>query len=352
MYTAEFPGINTFLRDTCRLLLKEGTRRETRGKVCYELPEPYMFKITNPTSRLITISERRNSLVFPYAESLWLASGRNDMAFARSYCSTLNDFSDDELFMRGGYGPRLRHFNGSNNDYKINNHFITQGQDIDQFLFVSKCFERDPETRQAVINIGDPTKDCFENDNTTIKQTKDFPCTRMLHFIKDASNNKLNLIVTMRSNDLIWGASGVNIFNFTFMQEYFASILGLKLGSYYHTAHNMHFYEEKKNLVERIAAIENVKDDSFEYKKTFSSLNEFDALLKILSAEEEKMRQKVPDYHYYEFQDDFFRDWYNVLYYHHTKKKVKFINPILDERIKELKTRKDQESLMFPASSL
>ena len=82
MYTAEFPGINTFLRDTCRLLLKEGVRRETRGKVCYELPEPYMFKITNPTSRLITISERRNSLVLPYAESLWLASGRNDMAFA------------------------------------------------------------------------------------------------------------------------------------------------------------------------------------------------------------------------------------------------------------------------------
>ena len=79
----------------------------------------------------------------------------------------------------------------------------------------------------------------------------------------------------MRSNDLIWGASGVNIFNFTFMQEYFASILGLKLGSYYHTAHNMHFYEEEKNLVERIAAIENVKDDSFEYKKTFSSLKEF-----------------------------------------------------------------------------
>lgn len=274
------------------------------------------------------------------------------MAFARSYCSILNDFSDDELFMRGGYGPRLRHFNGSNNDYKINNHLITQGQDIDQFLFVSKCFERDPETRQAVINIGDPTKDCFENDNTTIKQTKDFPCTRMLHFIKDASNNKLNLIVTMRSNDLIWGASGVNIFNFTFMQEYFASILGLKLGSYYHTAHNMHFYEEKKNLVERIAAIESVKDDSFEYKKTFSSLNEFDALLKILSAEEEKLRQKEPDYHYYEFQDDFFRDWYNVLYYHHTKKRVKFINPILDERIKELKIRKDQESLMFPASSL
>lgn len=50
MYQAEFKGINAFLRDTCRLILKEGVCRETRQLKCYELPEPYMVKLTDPTA--------------------------------------------------------------------------------------------------------------------------------------------------------------------------------------------------------------------------------------------------------------------------------------------------------------
>lgn len=37
----------------------------------------------------------------------------------------------------------------------------------------------------------------------------------------------------MRSNDIIGGASAVNIFNYTFMQEYMATILGLGVGNYF-----------------------------------------------------------------------------------------------------------------------
>ena len=49
----------------------------------------------------------------------------------------------------------------------------------------------------------------------------------------------------MRSNDMLWGASAVNIFNFTFMQEYFAAMLNMEIGSYFHIANNFHFYEDK-----------------------------------------------------------------------------------------------------------
>ena len=116
MYQAEYSGINAFLIGSCKLLLEEGIKRETRGCVCYELPEPYMFKITNPTARLVMIPERKWYGVLPYAESLWLASGRNDMAFIRHYLARLDNFSDDRLYMRGGYGPRFRHFNGDSLD--------------------------------------------------------------------------------------------------------------------------------------------------------------------------------------------------------------------------------------------
>lgn len=329
MYQAEYPGVNAFLRDSCRLLLKEGIRRETRGKVCYELPEPYMFKITDPTSRIVTIPERNWYAPLAYAESLWLAFGRNDLDFISLYGSNMKTFSDNGETIRGGYGPRFRHFNGDSTDYDIRCVTSESHAEVDQFRYVVECFKKDINSRQAIINIGDPVKDCFGKDRS-LKVTKDIPCTRMLHFMKDASSNKLNLVVSMRSNDLIWGASAVNIFNFTFMQEYFAAILGLEIGCYYHIVSNMHYYEEFKPLVEKIAAVEEVKDHHFQYSKTFRTLQEFDQLVKIVSVEENRMRKEGENYKYYIFDDDFFQDWYNVLYNKVTKRHIEFMNPYLN----------------------
>jgi thymidylate synthase len=328
MYQAEYPGVNTFLRDTCRLLLKEGICRDVRGKRCVELPEPYMFKITNPTARIITIPERNWYAPLAYGESLWLASGKNDMDYISNYGSNLKNFSDDGQTMRGGYGPRLRHYNGEITDYDVREKYMEQSDEVDQFRYVVECFEKDINTRQAIITIGDPMKDCFD-DERKLKQTKDIPCTRILHFIKDAQTDKLNLIVTMRSNDLIWGASAVNIFNFTFMQEYFAAILGLEIGSYYHIVNNMHFYDDKRDIVEKIALLEDVIEVPFKYNKSFHSLEEFDALVQELLMEETLMRKEGSSYNYRIFSDEFFMDWYNVLYHRNLKKNVKFIHPYL-----------------------
>jgi thymidylate synthase len=53
--------------------------RQTRGRKCFELPYPVIIKINNPLSRIVTIPERGWNYVLPYIESLWLASGRNDV---------------------------------------------------------------------------------------------------------------------------------------------------------------------------------------------------------------------------------------------------------------------------------
>jgi len=329
MYQAEYTGVNSFLRDSCRLLLKYGVRRETRGKVCYELPEPYFFKISDPTSRIVTIPDRKWYAPLAYGEALWLATGRNDMDFINLYGSNMKTFSDDGETMRGGYGPRFRHYDGKSADYDIRGIKPEISSEVDQFRYVVECFKKDISTRQAIINIGDPIKDCFGIDRS-LKVTKDIPCTRMLHFMKDADSNRLNLVVTMRSNDLIWGASAVNIFNFTFMQEYFAAILGLEIGSYYHIANNMHYYDYKRELVESIAAVEKISDNRYEYNKTFNSLESFDTLLKELLDEEKKMRSEGEKYQYHTFNDDFFQDWYNVLYRKITKRDTSFANSALN----------------------
>lgn len=192
-----------------------------------------------------------------------------------------------------------------------------------------ECFGKDVNTRRAVINIDDTIKDEFDSEGR-LKETKDIPCTRLLHFIKNAATGKLDLTVFMRSNDMLWGASAVNIFNFTFMQEYFAAILGMEIGNYYHVANNFHCYEDKRNMLEIIASVSNYADEPFTYNKTFSSLNEFDTLIRALLEEERKMRNDNYQYRPDMFEDSFFHDWYSVLVQKNLKDNVRdFHNPIL-----------------------
>ena len=107
MLIAEYEGINSFLIGASSLLLEKGVKRETRGYTCWELPEPFCFKITNPTARWITIPERKWNIVLPYAESLWIACGRNDLSFISYYLKKLKDFSDDGVFYQRSMWPKI-----------------------------------------------------------------------------------------------------------------------------------------------------------------------------------------------------------------------------------------------------
>ena len=42
------------------------------------------------------------------------------------------------------------------------------------------------------------------------------------------------------------------------------------------------------------------------------------------------MRKEGENYKYYIFDDDFFQDWYNVLYNKVTKRHIEFMNPYLN----------------------
>lgn len=295
--------------------MEESVKRKTRGCVCYELPEPAIFKIANPLAREVTIPERKWYKTLPYAESLWIASGRNDMAYITHYLSRMADFSDDGIYMRGGYGPRYRDYNGESDDYRIESINVRQLGSVDQLKYVIECFKADMETRRAVMSFGDPMKDDFD-ERGELKKSKDIPCTRELHFMKQSGNNRLNLIVRMRSNDLIWGASAVNIFNYTFMQEYVAAILGLEVGDYYHIADNLHYYDRHAEMVRKMAELGEWDDEAMAHYKNFRSLGEFDELITKLSTEENAMRTHIREYEQTGFDDPFFQHWYEVLYQH------------------------------------
>lgn len=336
MFTAEYKGINSFLVGASKLLLDEGVKRTTRGYTCWELPAPFMFKISDPTSRIVTIPQRKWNSALPFAESLWIALGINDLDFIGHYLKNMQNFSDDGVYLRGGYGPRIRKYNATTDDYRSsrNNHQNKSDVAVDQLRFVIDLLLKDINTRQAIITIGDPNKDCFMPDGN-LKNTKDFPCTRSIHFQKHPTENKLNMTVTMRSNDIMWGASAVNIFNFTFIQEYVSHLVGLEIGEYYQIVSNFHFYDNFKSVIEDIAKVKNTIDIGYNYKKCFRSLADFDKNINILSDKELLLRAS-DNVAKYNFDDDFFNDWFNVFVHFNTKNPVHFVNPILKELYNKL----------------
>ena len=72
----------------------------------------------------------------------------------------------------------------------------------------------------------------------------DTPCTYAVQFT--ILNNELNMSAIMRSNDLWYGFCN-DQYCFSQLQKYVAERLNLRVGTYYHFAHNLHLYNDKIN---------------------------------------------------------------------------------------------------------
>lgn len=55
----------------------------------------------------------------------------------------------------------------------------------------------------------------------------------------------LDMTVTNRSNDLLWGMLGANYVHFSFLQEYMSARLGVGVGKYHHITNNLHVYTDR-----------------------------------------------------------------------------------------------------------
>lgn len=339
----KFQNLNHALIGLSRLIQKEGVERQTRGLKCKEVPYPVMFCIENPRDRYINIPDRKWNPYLPFAESLWIARGRNDIKLVKHYVKNLADFSDDGFTMRAGYGARFRSFSGIADDYvnvSRETEKVRKGLEarftnlavVDQLRFVIESFKRDINTRQACISIHDPVKDCFDIPESSsclmLKQTKDQPCTRLIQFM--IVDGKLDCTVYLRSNDLIWGLSAVNVTNFTIMQEYVSLILGVEIGKYYHIANNLHVYEEFYNDIELFSKMNenDFMNEEIGYDKhpyyTYS-LQKFDEHMTKLEEYEESLRENKP--RFCEFDFSLFYDWKMVLKHHYNKKNKLEIKP-------------------------
>ena len=189
---------------------------------------------------------------------------------------------------------------------------------------------KDINSRQALITIHDPAKDTFESSGE-LKITKDMPCCRTIQFL--VVDGKLNCTLTIRSNDLVWGFQSVNVFNFTWLQEYVANILGIPVGKYYHFVNNLHYYKDKEELIKALSKLDEKDYESpygvWQYKDRFT-FEEFDSMIYSLFNMERSGFNGIMLSNL-EGMPPMFRDWAKVFYRHYTKENIEFTNPYLNK---------------------
>jgi|TARA_Y100000994_G_C15628673_1_gene416153 thymidylate synthase len=176
------------------------------------------FYIQNPLDNHITHKQRDWKLEYAEAEWQWYLSGdRNIKKLGELY---------------GKIPPIWQRMADSFGNVMSN--YGWQWQRNHQIDYVVGKLREQPNTRHAAISIYDGKE--FE------RYRKDTPCTYAIQFTR--LNDKLNMSVYMRSNDIWYGFCN-DQYQFSMLQKMIADRLSIDVGWYYHHAHNMHLYNDK-----------------------------------------------------------------------------------------------------------
>ena len=180
------------------------------------------FYIEKPMNNLIKDKDRNWKLDYAEAEWQWYLSGDNNISKLGELYGKVPEIwkrmADKEGFVNSNYGWQWKRSN-----------------QLDEVIDLLKT---NPRTRQAAISIYD-RKEGYMYDNDT-------PCTYAVQFT--IIGQKLDMCVTMRSNDLWYGFCN-DQYCFSKLQLLVADKLGLLVGEYYHFAHNLHLYD---NIIEKL----------------------------------------------------------------------------------------------------
>jgi thymidylate synthase len=196
----------------------------------------YMFHVASPSIEPIrTVDPERNIVIADYtAKELALYdSGTNrveDFAKASKFWEKL---ANDAGEINSAYGHLIWYKKSCGNGT------LTPWQWAKQSLI------NDKDTRQAILRFNLPEH--------SVLNVKDFPCTLFGNFL--IRDNKLNLTITMRSNDL-WLGLSFDICFFCSLIDRMLTDLNetypdLQKGTYTHIAHSAHIYERDIQKIEK-----------------------------------------------------------------------------------------------------
>ena len=150
-------------------------------------------------------------------------------------------------------------------DFKINAGWDYTYHDrfVKYLPYVCSELKRNRESRRAVISI---------RDNEVDSRNKDAACMQSIQFF--IRNNKLDLMVLFRSNDLP-EAFFFNAFGLIMLQEKVAMELGVAVGTYTHRSNSMHCYEKDFPLLQNFVKAINekqIEDLTYNYKDDWDEI--------------------------------------------------------------------------------
>ena len=176
------------------------------------------FYITDPKDRKIINKERAWKEDYAEAEWEWYLTGDPKV-------STLGEIYGKvpEIWKRM-----------ADSEGKVNSNCGYQWERNGQLDRIIQMLQDNPDNRQCAISIYDGK----EIDDYSY----DTPCTYAVQFT--IVNGRLDMCVTMRSNDLWYGFCN-DQYQFSKLQEMVSKRLKIDTGVYYHFAHNIHLYNDK-----------------------------------------------------------------------------------------------------------
>jgi len=181
-------------------------------------------------------------------------------------CQLLGGVSTPETVI--AVGPQFKNYAEDNGIFHGAYGRRTNGQ----YDYAIEKLKNDRDTRQAVVTIWNP-----EYDNQEGK--RDYPCTVLHQFrIRD---NKLNMSVYMRSND-VWLGAAYDFFQFTRVQLAMCSVLGIEPGAYAHHVGSLHIYESNYAAAGNLKKTDNVEAVPAIYGDTWDDVK--DSAIAILNA--------------------------------------------------------------------
>ena len=176
------------------------------------------FTIKEPMYNKINADFREWSDTYAEREWQWYLSGNPNAEEIAKKAPIWNHHMDENGEVRSNYGWQWKRKN--------------------QLDYIISKLQANPNTRHAAITIYDAKEwPTYQHDT---------PCTYAVQFT--VLNDKLNMAVMMRSNDLWYGFCN-DQYCFSRLQLMVADRLGIRLGTYFHFAHNLHLYN---NIIEKL----------------------------------------------------------------------------------------------------
>ncbi|WP_405764992.1 thymidylate synthase [Streptomyces sp. NBC_01538] len=215
---------NELYAAACRAVLETGQLSKPRGMATIEVLNAHLC-LTEPRRRYVDLPPARIiNPAFAVAEAIWILSGSDD-PWIFQYNKTLTKYADDGK-LQGAYGPRMRKWRDK----------------VDQLDHVRRLLARDPDTRQAVIQLFDAERDTVGH--------RDVPCTLGYRFF--LRDGRLHMHTSMRSQDL-WLGFPYDIFTATMIHELMAGWIGADVGEYHHFVDSLHLYDQHLDAARDVA---------------------------------------------------------------------------------------------------